>query len=84
MNNPLMKCGHTAQAVIYGTETPVCAICGCTDIEDAIPDLTGRKAHCSEHRGTGGITDSSFNLAFFKHCPDKDFDEFYCGCWGWN
>lgn len=23
-------------------------------------------------------------LPFFKHCPDKPYDEFYCGCWGWD
>lgn len=28
--------------------------------------------------------DSSFDLPFFKFCLDKDFDEYYCGCHGWD
>lgn len=27
---------------------------------------------------------SSSELAFFAHRPAKEFDEFYCGCWGWD
>ena len=27
---------------------------------------------------------SSLDLPFFKHCPDKDSDEFFCGCFGWD
>ena len=27
---------------------------------------------------------SSSNLPFFRHHPDKDHDEFYCGCQGWD
>lgn len=27
---------------------------------------------------------SSSDLAFFKHQPAKPFDEFYCGCKGWD
>ena len=27
---------------------------------------------------------SNSNLAFFTGHPDKDYDEFYCGCWGWD
>jgi hypothetical protein len=23
-------------------------------------------------------------LLFFKHNPEKEFDEFYCGCFGWD
>jgi hypothetical protein len=29
--------------------------------------------------------DSAYNLPFFKRNPDKEFDEFYCGCaCGWD
>lgn len=28
--------------------------------------------------------DSSPHLAFFEHLPDKEFDRYYCGCWGWD
>ncbi len=23
-------------------------------------------------------------LAFFKHEPDKKYDRYFCGCWGWD
>ena len=31
-----------------------------------------------------GSISSSYDLAFFKHTPEKDQDEFYCGCRGWD
>jgi hypothetical protein len=31
-----------------------------------------------------GRAPSSPNLPFFKSCPDKDHDEFFCGCFGWD
>lgn len=27
---------------------------------------------------------SDTSLPFFSWTPLKDFDEFYCGCWGWD
>jgi hypothetical protein len=27
---------------------------------------------------------SSTDLPFFTQHPDREFDEFYCGCWGWD
>jgi hypothetical protein len=27
---------------------------------------------------------SSPDLPFFYHRPEREFDEFYCGCWGWD
>lgn len=27
---------------------------------------------------------SSPELPFFMHRPDREYDEFYCGCWGWD
>jgi len=30
------------------------------------------------------VTDSSYSLPFFEHCPDKPFDRHYCGCSGWG
>ena len=27
---------------------------------------------------------STDSLPFFQHKPDNPFDEFYCGCWGWD
>jgi hypothetical protein len=31
-----------------------------------------------------GKEPSRFDLAFFKHKPDEEHDEFYCGCFGWD
>ena len=85
----MMKCGHAANAIYRtkdGEEKPSCAICaGITPLAEEIadtPHLTGRKASCA--LGNHAIVDSSTNLAFFQHCPDKDHDIYYCGCYGWD
>ena len=31
-----------------------------------------------------GPVDSAWGLPFFSYHPDKQYDEFYCGCWGWD
>lgn len=85
MNEPvLMKCGHTANAE-YDDGKPCCLICSpkreAYEIVDEKPDLTGRKAKCTD---CGEIVDSSWNLPFFEYCPDKEYDRFYSGCWGWD
>lgn len=88
----MLKCGHAANAT-DGNGNPTCAICvGIVDVSvaDDQPDLTDRRAKCTYKRGQGGhdhsnvSVDSSLNLAFFSHRPDKEFDEYYCGCWGWD
>lgn len=28
--------------------------------------------------------DSSWDLAFFQHKPNEEYDEYYCGCYGWD
>jgi hypothetical protein len=66
-------------------------------ISDAAPDLTNREALCryrspgtygarrGEKRGSRhGYVKSSVDLPFFEHHPDKPFDEYYCGCFGWD
>lgn len=85
MDSPLMKCGHTANAVSNGK--PCCAICfgideGATEIADTVPDLTGRKAKC--FYGCGKIADSSYSLPFFEYKPNSEYDSYYCGCEGWD
>jgi hypothetical protein len=79
----VMECGHTAQS------DSGCVICNCSKAAEQ-PDLTGRKAKCCY---SGASTtkykcakeaDSSTGLGFFKHKPDQDYDEYYCGCWGWD
>jgi hypothetical protein len=64
------------------------------------PDLSDRFARCAysaRHFKEGAEPNSSCSrsictcqksstgpLAFFKYRPEQEFDEFYCGCWGWN
>jgi len=98
MSNVLMKCGHSANGYKQ-TESgpvPVCVICaGITKdaeiVEDNVPDLTGRKARCNHfgqearHGKTcTGEANSKIDLVFFEHKPDRTYDVFYCGCWGWD
>ena len=85
MSEPvLMKCGHTANAE-YDNGKPCCLICSpkreAYEVVDEKPDLTGRKARCTD---CGEIVDSNWNLPFFEYCPDKEYDRFYSGCWGWD
>lgn len=110
MDNPMMKCGHTANAYRVlpdGTRVHACVICSCTDIEKGKPNLVGRKARCTyfgqpvgRHNETyfpnlmttnnygktccGSMDDSNMELPFFMHRPEKEYDEFYCGCSGWD
>ena len=83
---PMMKCGHAANAV-NGAGKPVCVICigikdGADEIENNPPTFAGRRAHCAY--GNHAIVDSSPNLAFFEYKPDREMDEYYCGCHGWD
>lgn len=83
-----MKCGHVANAHDpYGN--PVCVVCtGITNEADIIEKecfenvgLEGRIAKCAECLTT---TESRWDLPFFKYCPDKEYDAYYDGCYGWN
>lgn len=80
-----MKCGHAANAK-KDDGSPVCVICyGIVSGADEVvtdPDLTGRFATCSY--GTHGRVPSSTNLPFFSHRQDRDYDTYYCGCFGWD
>jgi len=84
----LMKCGHVANTEDpYGN--PVCIICaGANNKADIIEKechgnigLENRYAKCNE---CGKTRKSNWELAFFKYCPEEDYDEFYDGCYGWN
>jgi len=94
---PIMKCGHSANAVCrsdginnFDPPIPSCVICSCCEIDESPPDLSNRKAQCaySEKRDGGKhgdpVRSDTANLAFFMHRPDREFDEYYCGCWGWD
>lgn len=80
MENIFMKCGHIAYS-FDNNGRPYCIMCDCYDIADNIPDLTERKAVCSD---CGKIVDSNFNLPFFEYRKNRDTDSFYCGCMGWD
>jgi hypothetical protein len=81
-----MKCG----CVATGTDSnnkPVCVTHiglqpWATEVQDEKPDLTGRIAHCGY--GKHAPKPSSYDLPFFKYRPTHDFDEYYCGCFGWD
>lgn len=80
---PLMECGCVASSLIKKANGWVkgCGVHGCTKEAEEQPDLTGRKAKCSYG---GAVVNSSFSLAFFKYKPDEEYDEYYCGCYGWD
>jgi hypothetical protein len=86
----MMQCGHAANATVKDKETgeskPCCVICagisaGWDVVATSPPDLSGRKAKCSYCNRT---RDSAISLAFFEHRPDEAFDDYYCGCRGWD
>lgn len=93
---PMMECGHSANAntTIGNVLVPCCAICACDVPAAAQPDLSERTARCSYYgkqgpRRSGGRTctsevPSDTRSAFFAHHPEREHDEFYCGCWGWD
>lgn len=90
---PMMACGHAANAkrtaskgVKHDPPLPCCAICDCAEIAAIQPDLSGRIARCSYYGRKCKSEQPSVpgKLAFFEHRPAKDFDVFYCGCFGWD
>jgi len=84
MTRPLMKCGHSANGEDENGN-PVCVICaGITPDAKIVadtPNLEGRTARCTY---CGREAPSSTNLAFFEYRPDQPYDEYYCGCYGWD
>jgi len=93
-NPPMMSCGHAANSEgtpAGGTRGPACAICSEFVVAPAQPNLEGRAAKCAydNPRSKKVHTDrqrvpSSLSLAFFSWQPDEEFDEYYCGCYGWD
>lgn len=75
----MMKCGHISNAIC--NDKPCCVICECFEVEDSKPNLEGRIAKCAECDNT---TQSNYNLPFFRYREDKDTDQYYCGCHGWD
>lgn len=85
----MMKCGHAANGETLPERLPVCVICvglnaGANQVAE-FPDLENRRARCTYYGSKcQSEIESSLDLAFFELRPEKEFDEFYCGCWGWN
>ncbi|RJQ53392.1 MAG: hypothetical protein C4521_07615 [Actinobacteria bacterium] len=89
MKPVLMECGCVATARNLRTGEPVCPVHyaihpGATIVAKTQPDLEGRRARCAYYRSCKQEAPSSLGLAFFMYCPDKPFDEYYCGCLGWD
>lgn len=83
MTKPTMGCGHTANAQ-KGDGSPLCVICygivpGADEVAET-PNLEGRMAECTCNRRVPSDT----QLPFFEHTPNKEFDRYYCGCYGWD
>jgi hypothetical protein len=82
-----MKCGHSANATTKNKAGEIIDICACcwgnpdAEVEIDPPDLTGRKARCPY---CFKVVDSDLGLAFFGVQLDKEFDHYYCGCFGWD
>ena len=81
----LMSCGHVSNA-LNGDGNPCCVICSCHDVKTELPDtptagLEGRHATCAY---CNKEVDSRWTLPFFEYRPDKETDEYYCGCMGWD
>lgn len=93
MARTMMACGCVSQSHRVtrnedGTETrvPSCFTHDTTE-QAPMPDMTGRRSKCAYNNPRGRCkveVDSNADLPFFKHCPDKPFDEHYCGCMGWG
>jgi hypothetical protein len=86
-DNPLMMCGHTANAtreIPKGIHIHCCAIClthHASIIRTDPLDLTCRTAICSS---CGKQTPSRTSLPFFEYKENKNNDSYYCGCRGWD
>lgn len=87
MSLKMMKCGHVANSTICrkGKCVEGCGMCGedglIEDTEFDVSQLEGRKARCTY---CGCIVDSKLTLPFFHFNPNREFDEYYCGCRGWD
>jgi len=86
MEKVIMKCGHSANATYGEDRKPCCVICAGINpdayiVDENSPDLSKRKAKCCY---CNNIVPSNLKLAFFRHRPTDEYDEYYCGCFGWD
>lgn len=79
----MMKCGcDNAGAYTNGEkENPICITHNERELMNITIDLKGRLAKCSY--GCKPVQ-SNVNLDFFKYQPEKEFDQYFCGCCGWD
>ena len=86
MTKVMMACGHASNSYMTkedGSRIPACVICGCLTVDESYAGIPeGRQAKCNECGKA--VAFSRLDLPFFKACPDRPFDEYYCGCWGWD
>jgi len=82
--NVMMKCGCVATGTCKGNPVCVTHIGLVPEAEEVAetPDLTGRTARCA--MALMPISPPIISLPFFVHRPKEQFDEYYCGCYGWN
>lgn len=87
----MMACGCRANSYHRkpdGTEEPACVVHAglhpgaYTPVPE--PDLSKRRARCAYYKQCGQERASTEHPAFFVHKPAEPFDEFYCGCHGWD
>lgn len=95
----LMQCGHTANSTYQDQPVCAICFTAGGRVSTAMKALTVaektslnlRRARCSYGqqgfcKNIKNITevDSDYDLAFFKYDPEKEFDTYYCGCFGWD
>lgn len=80
--NRVMACGcaDIGSVAEGGKWVRGCPMHGVTEPMDPQPDLARREARCY----CGMLTPSKPSLAFFRMQPERKYDEYYCGCKGWD
>lgn len=59
-------------------------------VKDAVLGMRSGCERCKQNVRSGTTklckceVDSSPELSFFRERPDKPFDEYFCGCLGWD
>lgn len=77
----LFTCGHTSDSKLKIGNDYLwgCGKCWCTEEVKQKPDVSHRTAKC-----LCGSIQSSFKLPMFDYRPKEEYDQYYCGCRGWD